>query len=145
MPIKPENRHYYSGPAWQAIRERILERERHRCKFCQVINHAQIYRVTGYYVYDCYRIAEVIISNDSMSAKEHFFSEVDGRRKIIRITREVMLAARLVKIVLTIAHLDHNPANNDPANLAALCQMCHNRWDAKFRAENRKQNKQRKQ
>lgn len=30
------------------------------------------------------------------------------------------------KVVLTIAHLDHNPANNAPENLRAWCQRCHN-------------------
>lgn len=33
------------------------------------------------------------------------------------------------KVVLTVAHMDHNPANNDPANLRALCQRCHLDWD----------------
>src|SRR6185436_9680234 len=28
-------------------------------------------------------------------------------------------------VVLTVAHLDRNPANNDETNLAALCQRCH--------------------
>lgn len=27
--------------------------------------------------------------------------------------------------VLTVDHLDHDPGNSDPANLAALCQRCH--------------------
>ena len=29
------------------------------------------------------------------------------------------------KVVLTVAHIDHNIRNNDFANLAALCQRCH--------------------
>ena len=41
-------------------------------------------------------------------------------------------------IVLTIAHLDHDPRNSDPSNLKALCQRCHNRHDAKDRAKNRR-------
>jgi 5-methylcytosine-specific restriction endonuclease McrA len=45
------------------------------------------------------------------------------------------------KVVLTIAHLDHNPKHNDPENLRALCQKCHNNHDAPFRLENRKRNK----
>lgn len=40
-----------------------------------------------------------------------------------------------VKIVLTIAHLDHTPENCDPSNLRALCQRCHLRYDAKHHAE----------
>lgn len=42
------------------------------------------------------------------------------------------------RVVLTIAHLDQNPANSDPANLRALCQRCHNRHDAPHRAASRK-------
>jgi len=35
----------------------------------------------------------------------------------------------LTRIILTVAHLDRNPANNDRDNLAALCQRCHLRHD----------------
>lgn len=41
------------------------------------------------------------------------------------------------KVVLTVAHLDHDPTNNDDDNLAALCQARHNRYDAQKRAANR--------
>jgi hypothetical protein len=41
------------------------------------------------------------------------------------------------KIVLTCAHLDHTPENCDPANLRAMCQRCHNRYDREHRAETR--------
>ena len=44
------------------------------------------------------------------------------------------------KVILTVAHLDHNPANNADDNLAALCQRCHNRYDGPKRASNRKHN-----
>ena len=39
--------------------------------------------------------------------------------------------------VLTIAHIDQDPTHNDPANLLALCQSCHNRLDAPARAQHR--------
>ena len=38
-------------------------------------------------------------------------------------------ARHFVKIVLTVAHLDQDRENNDPENLAALCQRCHLNWD----------------
>lgn len=38
------------------------------------------------------------------------------------------------KVVLTVAHLDHQPENNDLANLQHWCQRCHNTYDAPFRA-----------
>ena len=37
------------------------------------------------------------------------------------------------RVILTVAHLDHQPENNKPDNLAALCQRCHNRYDAPHR------------
>lgn len=43
----------------------------------------------------------------------------------------------MYKIILTIAHLDHDPTHNDPSNLRALCQTCHNRYDAAHRRANR--------
>ena len=45
---------------------------------------------------------------------------------------------RMVRVVLTVAHLDHTPENCDPNNLRALCQRCHNQYDAAHRAETRK-------
>lgn len=39
------------------------------------------------------------------------------------------------KVVLTVAHLDHDPANNDLRNLRAWCQRCHNTYDAPFRQD----------
>jgi excisionase family DNA binding protein len=35
--------------------------------------------------------------------------------------------------VLTVHHLDGDPANCDPKNLVALCQRCHLRWQNSWR------------
>lgn len=48
---------------------------------------------------------------------------------------------KMVRVVLTIAHLDHVPEHCDPSNLRALCQRCHNQYDAKHRAETKKLSK----
>lgn len=42
------------------------------------------------------------------------------------------------RVVLTVAHLDHNPRNNYLSNLAALCQRCHNRHDFAVRVQHAK-------
>lgn len=42
-----------------------------------------------------------------------------------------------VRIVLTTAHLDHQPENCSHDNLKAMCQKCHNRYDVKHRASTR--------
>ena len=39
------------------------------------------------------------------------------------------------RVVLTIAHLDHTPEHNDPANLRAWCQRCHLTYDSKHHAQ----------
>lgn len=38
-------------------------------------------------------------------------------------------------VVLTVAHLDHTPENCHPANLRAMCQGCHLRYDRHHHAE----------
>lgn len=39
------------------------------------------------------------------------------------------------RVILTTAHLDHQPENCDPANLLALCQRCHLRYDRHHHAQ----------
>lgn len=41
------------------------------------------------------------------------------------------------RVVLSVAHLDHDPSNNDPNNLRALCQRCHNLHDLDHRLASR--------
>ncbi len=38
-------------------------------------------------------------------------------------------------VVLTTAHLDHQPENCDPDNLRAMCQRCHLNYDRQHHAE----------
>jgi len=111
MPISPDKKKLYP-PEWPTIRAAILERAGHKCEECGVENHA-----VGY------READGTFVPISDEALHNGVAEADG--------------VRLVQIVLTIAHLhDPNPANCAPANLAALCQRCHNRLDAPMRARN---------
>lgn len=42
------------------------------------------------------------------------------------------------KVVLTVAHIDRDKANNKFSNLAALCQRCHFRHDINQHVANRK-------
>lgn len=43
------------------------------------------------------------------------------------------------KVILTVAHLDHQPENCDPENLRAMCQRCHLSYDREHHAETRRQ------
>lgn len=51
---------------------------------------------------------------------------------------------RVVRIVLTVAHLDHDPRNCDPANLRAWCQRCHLAYDAELHRRNAAATRRRK-
>ena len=41
------------------------------------------------------------------------------------------------RFTLTVAHLDHNPANCDRSNLKALCSVCHLRYDQEHHRKSR--------
>lgn len=42
------------------------------------------------------------------------------------------------RYLLTVAHLDQQPGNQDPSNLKALCTVCHLQFDSRFRAKQRR-------
>lgn len=46
-------------------------------------------------------------------------------------------------VILTIAHLDHQPEHNDPANLKAMCQRCHLAYDRPHHEQSRRANRER--
>lgn len=48
------------------------------------------------------------------------------------------------KVVLTIAHMDHDETHMDPDRCRALCQRCHNKWDAPVRVKNARITRRRK-
>lgn len=54
------------------------------------------------------------------------------------------LVNRESRVVLTIAHLNHDTTDNRDENLAALCQRCHLTYDAKFHATNASATRDRK-
>lgn len=111
MPIKPENAKRYP-PDWKQIRQEVLERAGHKCEACGVPNHHYRNRKTG------------DVTSDPMQAEAWFCADNE----------------RSTYIVLTIAHLDHIPENvGEPGNrpnLAAWCQRCHLRYDAKHHQQN---------
>ena len=124
-------------PNWKTvIRPDILNRDENCCKFCKVPNGITVCRgkwcdVDAYQDED----GEIFDADNGTYLGDDYVGEVWGG------TGKQVIA----KIVLTIAHLDHNIDNNNYDNLAALCQRCHNRYDRKNRDKNRKANKLKKQ
>ena len=117
MPIDYKEYH----PDWKTkIRPDILQRDNNCCKFCGVKNLSIIHR-TGKGI------------NDWVYWPEGMESEawtLDGLKS--------------TKVVLTIAHLDHDKTNNEYDNLAALCQKCHLGIDLKHHMKNARDTNERK-
>lgn len=112
MPIKPENRHLYP-PNWKSeIRPAILLRAGNRCERCEAPNGVVVCRDADTYMLETGEVYE--------STTGEFLGMARGTE---------YPGTRFVKIVLTIAHLDHNPTNCAPENLAAWCQKCHLDYD----------------
>lgn len=123
MPIKPENRGRYPSN-WGQIRMEILDRASHRCEKCGVANRSKIHRGLGAFS-GLFRDEDGIIRCAETGEPVH---HPDGG----------LGESRVTEIVLTIAHLDHQPENCAPENLRAWCQRCHLRYDKDHHAETRK-------
>ncbi len=125
MPIRPENRARYPKD-WPAISARIRQRAGNRCEECGVENH----KLGGRSPDGRFWLAEPTgeSSRGIMWPRPGDWSWCSGWPERLRI----------IKIILTVAHLDHQPENCADDNLKALCQRCHLRLDAKSKAERRK-------
>jgi 5-methylcytosine-specific restriction endonuclease McrA len=127
MPIRAEEKHRYPAD-WKQIREHILYRAGQRrdeegtgevviearCEECGAENHVYGYRHKD----------GVFIRLHGEPTQEWDALRLDG--------------IKTLRIVLTIAHLDHTPENCAPENLRALCQRCHNTYDMPTRARGRR-------
>lgn len=114
MPIRPENKARYPKD-WPAISKRIRAREGQKCKWCKAPNNTLICRGEGIHA-GTYALADGDTFDDKIGVPRGPVrgSEYDGK---------------WVKVILTVAHLDHKPENCSDDNLAALCQKCHNSYD----------------
>lgn len=88
-------------PNWKTeIRPVVLLRAKNCCEECGIENYSVGYRDSTGEFKKCHNW----LYKESQYTPEGF---------------------KVIKIVLTIAHIDHDITNNDPANLKALCQRCH--------------------
>jgi 5-methylcytosine-specific restriction endonuclease McrA len=123
MPIRPENRARYPED-WPTISLSIRQRAGNRCEACGVPNGEYGGRLEdGTW---CPAIPIAQIDDATIWPTPGVASYCQGPQG-----RELL---RIVRIVLTVAHLDHQPENCADTNLRAWCQRCHNRYDAKTRA-----------
>jgi uncharacterized protein YdaT len=100
---------------WKEIRKRILKRAKNKCEFCGLKNGTIVYRARINKKVEWYKTLKQL--NKAVPQIEMF----DFYKKYT------------AKVVLTIAHLDHDETNHNVKDdrLRALCQLCHLRYDAK--------------
>lgn len=111
MPIKPENLSRYPKN-WSEISKRIRHRAGNKCEFCGIGNGWIGYRnESGKFV--C--IAE-------FGKPQNWEDHATGYR--------------VFRVVLTVAHLNHEPSDCSDENLKALCQKCHLAYDAEHHKRN---------
>ena len=120
MPIRPENKSKYPDN-WDEISLRVREEAGQKCEWCQKPN-GQIIRCKSLGMW---------VDPDAGWWR-------DNRGWKIPYDRAPSLTeGKEVKIVLTVAHLNHTPQDCHRENLRALCQSCHLTYDAPHKAAER--------
>ena len=123
----------YKNYPWNwktGIRVDILSRAENRCEHdgCKIPNGDVGYRDKEGKFYSVSEIMDNLENNgtDLFAEGEPLYYAADKKP---------------IKIVLTIAHLDHDTKNNDYSNLKALCQLHHLRHDIGHHKQTRRKNK----
>lgn len=97
----------------------VLKRAHFKCEFCDLINGQIVFSVR-----------EKWIRKGKTVYRKSWQREVDPNSST---------DWKAVRVVLTVAHLDHDSSNHkvELHRLAALCQLCHLRYDALHKAKTR--------
>jgi 5-methylcytosine-specific restriction endonuclease McrA len=95
------------NPLWkEKIRPEILKRDNYKCVKCSAQHKSKGYRDQNNIFHEC----------------DQFQIDWAKRNNI-----------KIIRIILTVAHLDHDRTHDEYSNLASLCQRCHLNHD---RADN---------
>ena len=122
MPIHPEDRDRYPSD-WPEISRRIrFDRAGGKCECTGQCGNAHGVRCDAPHNMDVLRFAD----------REQDWELWE------RVSASGRLMHRKVRIILTVAHLDHTPEHCDDDNLLAMCQRCHLRYDRDHHAASRR-------
>lgn len=122
MPVTAARKKLYPAN-WLELRAAVLERARFggeiahcdrsvRCELCGLPNHVYVSRHKDVPVWTTLTTPQAYESNPQTRG----------------------MYGRPVRIVLTVHHINNDQTDNRMCNLIALCQRCHNKLDAPYRA-----------
>jgi hypothetical protein len=131
MPIAPEHRWLYPIDWRELSRVIRFTRAKGRCEQCGRPHGQEVMHLGEGTWWDAERVAW----RDGQGKRlrklppPHVLEAEQQQPSLIGDPPALRLA--FTRVVLASAHLDHDPSNNRPRNLAALCQRCHMIHDAK--------------
>jgi len=124
MPIRAENKDRYPQD-WKAISKRIRVLAGNVCEKCGTPNGELIRRGVTRDKIAVWRLASDSAYMDGYRADNGILEHDTGE--------DTVGWGQLVKVILTVAHLDHTPENCADDKLRAWCQRCHNVYDMPMR------------
>lgn len=107
-------------PNWKKeIVPRILERAENCCEDCGVGNKEELWSIP------------ITIRQNGINRRRKIW--VKSGEDMYRISKISDQKPKQVRVILTVAHLDHDEENHEVADsrLRALCQWCHLNYDVK--------------
>jgi 5-methylcytosine-specific restriction endonuclease McrA len=125
VPIRPENKNRYPKE-WDAISRSIRERAGNKCEECGVPNYELGGRDPDGVWHKALPVGERLLRTEWPQPGEYAWCRDWPRERL-----------RILRIVLTVAHLNHKPEDCRPENLKAWCQRCHLRYDAAMHRQGR--------
>lgn len=131
MPIRKERKHLYPANWSTEIVPAVRARSGGKCEWCGVQNYARGGRSPSGQFHVALPLGEKLLRFE--------WPRADGVTEALCQGYDRPL--RIIRIVLTVAHINHDETDCRMENLAHLCQRCHNRHDAPHRAAGRKARK----
>jgi hypothetical protein len=139
MPIskKQKLKYHYN---WKAISlDTRVNRAKNKCEICGISNGSLGLRNKEGDFYTVQEIEDYLNKHGIDLFEDELIHHIDTKTGVLK--KENNGNGGFTKIVLTVAHLDHNPVNNDYSNLSCLCQYHHLQHDLVHHLETRKKNK----
>jgi hypothetical protein len=142
MPHSSENALFFRSPEWKATRARILARAGNCCECIGECGDCHETADETGDVFVCGIPNGAIIVRDAYS--QWALHRCNGNCLAMPCADSEPAGSKVVRVVLTIAHLDHDTGPVPDDRLRAMCQRCHLRYDRHQHSSNGRKTRDRK-